>query len=380
MIKISKESKLDALKKSLSRKDKLNFFKLEENKKVKVESIKEADFIQFEDNDKNIFDLNEITNFYNDDKPQDFRSVVFCYLHDKSSILDYKNDCSESNIADFKFLVKTELNTWLNGNSDTCAFIKNEEVDSKEQSDRNLAGESKIVDLKEEVMEDECLKRFKSVEKDLIDHNMMLRGTKNIDFKYLISDFKKLIHFLQHPKNALSQSKIKTSDFSKKLPIIIISPATTSLLSLSNVKSFFENSEYVENDPTKKMANGLVMINHNFSKLTPSPYQIIVVDNVDIFTKPDYWNRVVAIFTTGQEWQFSKYKYPNPEFLFQRYAGFYLSYIGDLIPEKIQKWNVSVLEISRGKDRFRDKMIVNEFWSRIEKILLTKGYGKNSAF
>ncbi|ABN67393.2 accessory factor associated with RNA polymerase II [Scheffersomyces stipitis CBS 6054] len=369
------------LHRATTHKEPIKFFKIEGSDSQSTESIKDATHVQFGNNEENIYDLNSITNFYNEDKPQNLRAVIFCWLHDKSSIVDYKNECSELGIADFKFLVKTELTTWLNGNSDSCTFVKDEKVgevavDSSSKSKLitpSTATDATTTDKKHK-LEDPQIERISQFERDSIDHNAALRGSKNVEFGQLVSDAKRLIQQLKRSKpNGAAASR---DSGPKKKPLIIVSPASTALLSLSNVKQFLEEGKFTEPNPTNRPSGGLVTINHPSERLIPVAHQIMVVDNVDMFTKPEYWDNVVAIFTTGQSWQFAKYKYSQPETLFQRYAGFFLSYSGDPTPPQIKDWNVSEIKVDRGDKRFRDKMIVKDFWAEIEKILLAKGYGK----
>lgn len=357
----------------------------ENGEELEGNKVKDAKMVKFEGIEEPI-SLNTMTNFYNEDKPKDLRAVLFCWLHDKSSIVDYRNECIEYGIADFKFLVKTELNTWLNGNSDSCAFIKEEgekeaEKAAPEEKEKEQEIQEDPAESKKRKLEDEQVTRILSHEKDLIDHNVVLRGSKNIDFGYLLSDARRLISHLKKAKPSSLRHDSSRRDVDrtpKKQPIIIISPATTSLLSLNNVKQFLEEGVFV--DPTastiQKPSSGIVSITHKSDKLIPTAQKIMVVDSVDIFTKPEYWDRVVAIFTTGQTWQFSKYKYTKPEVLFQRYPGFFLGYQGDVTPKQIKEWNITELRVDRGEKRFRDKMVVRDFWTIIEKALIARGYGK----
>lgn len=360
---------LKALKDCAISKKPITFFKSEGDVKTETDSIKDASHVKLGDLE---FELDELTSFYNEEVAQTLRAVVFCWMHDKSSIVDYKNECSELGISDFKFLVKTELSTWLVGNSDSCTFIKDDQVVDEPKVGETVAAVEGTV--KKHKLEDPQIERISQHERDSIDHNATLRGTKNIDFGYLVSDAKKLIVQLKRSKPS-AQIKSKTLA-PKKQPIIIVSPATTALLSLSNIKEFLEEGRYVEANPSNKPSSGLVTLHHKSDRLVSTAQQIMVVDNVEMFNKPEYWDRVIAIFTTGQAWQFAKYKFSKPEILFQRYAGFFVSYQGDPTPPKIKDWNVSEIKVDRGDKRFRDKMIVRDFWFDIEKILVSKGYGK----
>lgn len=301
--------------------------------------------------------LDQTTNFYNEDKPQLLRAVIFAWLHDKLLIVDYRNQCAEKGIPDFKFLVKTELLTWLAGNLETCTFIQGEE-----QAETKGASE----------LDDPQLQRILANERELVDHNAALRGLKNIDFGYLISDAKKLAAQLKRSKGS-APAPAKRAKSHLKQPIIIVLPATTALLQLLNAKQFLEDGVFVE--PSHPAMGNVITVSHPLENIVPAGHQIMVVDNVDLFTKPEYWDRVIAIFTTGQAWQFAKYKYLKPEQLFQHYPGFYLGYSGDPTPLALATWNVHDIKVDRGDKRFRDKAIVRDFWLDIEKILIAKGYG-----
>lgn len=356
----------------------LGLLKSEDGLYVPVELMKDASHVKIGDDE---YELDQSTNFYNDDQPQTLRAVVFCWIHDKSSIVDYKNACLESGIADFKFLIKTELSSWLSGNADTCTFIRTDS-DSKSAPDSEAAssdvkGLSQAGSTKRKA-EDPQAERMAKYERELIDHNAALRGSKNIDFGYLIADAKRYIALLKRSKVQKQRTNGTHTTGPKKQPIIIVSPATTALLSLANIKEFLEEGRFVEPglSANKRPSTGLVTLQHESERLVPVAHQFMVVDNVDMFTKPEYWDRVVAIFTTGQAWQFTNYKYSKPELLFQRYAGYYMCYQGDIAPRQIKEWNIHEIRVDRGDKRFRDKMIVRDFWIDMEKILIAKGYGK----
>ncbi|CAI5758909.1 unnamed protein product [Candida verbasci] len=335
-----------------------------------TELINDAIEVQFGNNNEK-FKLDQLTNFYNEDKPQSLKSVVFCWLHDKSSIVEYKKECANYGIQDFKFLVKTELNTWLNGSTDSCQFVKEEEEEKESKAEKSSAKRK---------FSDPQIERISKFEIESVDHNAALRGSKNIDFSYLINDAKRFMHELKRSKpSTTSYSSSRSNGFSngtkKKSPIIMVSPATTALLSLSNIKQFLEEGKFIEPQQLSKPNGNLVMVSHESDKIIPSGQRIMIVDNVDMFTKPEYWDRVIAIFTTGQAWQFSKYKYQKPETLFQKYPGYYLGYSSESTPKQIKEWNVNEIKVDRDK-RFKDKLVVRDFWIELEKQLINKGYGK----
>lgn len=322
-----------------------------------TDSIRAATHVRFGDAPER-YALDAETAFYNDDQRQPLRAVVFCWTHDKLSIVDYKNACLENGVPDFKFLVKAELTTWLSGSLDSCKFIRDDAAAEEAPAERKRA------------LQDPQMERIGAFELAAVDHNAALRGSKNLVLKSLVPEAKRFAAQLKRAKTA----KHAASAAAKKQPIVIVSPATTALLSLSNIKEFLEEGRFVE-PARKRPDNGVVIVNHPSDRLAAAAQLLMVVDNVDLFTKPEYWDRVVAIFTTGQAWQFAKYKYSKPEALFQRYAGFYVAYTGDIVPKHIHDWNVNVVHVDHGDKRFRDKMIVKDLWAHLERILLAKDYG-----
>lgn len=375
---MSEDNIIDVLRHATINKEGLDFFIVSSDGEKPTESIKEATHVKLGKREK-LVSLDEITQFYNEDKPQTLRAVIFCWLHEKSSIVDYKNECIKNGIPDFKFLVKTELTTWLSGNSDTCSFVKRDEGSSGISQGHKPGGAAPDKpSSKKRKLEDPQIERISRYERESVNHNVVLRGSKNIEFSYLISDAKRFISQLKRSKTSSRSNGHIGNRGPQKQPIIIISPASTSLISLTNIKEFLEDGRFVEpsKSTNKKPENGIVIINHNSDKLVQSAQLIMVVDNVDLFTKPEYWDRVIAIFTTGQAWQFAKYKYSKPELLFQRYPGFFVNYLNDITPRQIKDWNVTELKVDRGERRFRDKLVVRDFWSQIEKVLIARGYGK----
>jgi parafibromin len=124
------------------------------------------------------------------------------------------------------------------------------------------------------------------------------------------------------------------------------------------------------------------------SSSTPDSSQrlmrFILADSTINF-KPDYWQRLVAVFTTGQSWQFKTYKWSNPPELFRHAAGIYVGMTGEYVPNQITEWGrgVNTFEVARwdekkgvdGAGRWRDREIVENIWAIIEENMRAKGWG-----
>lgn len=277
---------------------------------------------------------------------------------------------------------------------------------------------------KNKIDNDVLLKSISVHEIELIDHNKALRGTqKNNDFSNLIreceykilrplkqnaksssslgSSSKVLSHTSskskdssrsvnEGSKNGVSKSSSKSSKslisadssqslsniLKKKDPIIILSPSAISMLNMDNIKEFLEDGKFTSTENNNKgvsNSNSMLKITRNSKKFNRK-IKFLIVNNVEkFFIKPEYWDRVVAVFTTGQEWQFKNYRTNKPNLLFQKIKGFYINYNGDVVPENIKNWNVQVISLDRNQ-RFKDRQISELMWESIERFMLSKGY------
>eukprot|EP00466_Bigelowiella_natans_P013351 jgi/Bigna1/136532/aug1.34_g11240 len=72
------------------------------------------------------------------------------------------------------------------------------------------------------------------------------------------------------------------------------------------------------------------------------------------------WHQVVAVFASGQKWQFDEYPFSTPAEIFERVRGFHLAREGAEIKQTIKNWNVRILRI--GNRRSEDNATVYSFW------------------
>jgi parafibromin len=157
---------------------------------------------------------------------------------------------------------------------------------------------------------------------------------------------------------------------------------------MSNIKQFLENGIFVPADSASAGSMGSANLLYT-SRLMPSidsqrPFRFILVDTPDQF-KPDYWQRVVAVFTTGQTWQFKSYKWQNPAELFSHVLGIYLGWNGEGTPETVRGWGrmVKVAGVDKWtpyqgeKGRWRDREVVEGIWTSIEESMRRGGWTKD---
>lgn len=172
-------------------------------------------------------------------------------------------------------------------------------------------------------------------------------------------------------------------------PIILLSPSASSLLRMSNIKSFLEHGVYIPADSTLAGSSTTANILH-ISRVLPSvdpsrPLRFILVDTPEQF-KPDYWQRVVAVFTTGQIWQFKSYKWQQAPDLFKHALGIYVGWRGEDVPATVKGWGRGVMSTAVDKwntqgcvqARWRDREVVEGIWRGIEEAMTSRGWGNET--
>ncbi|KAG0308719.1 accessory factor associated with RNA polymerase II [Dissophora globulifera] len=162
-----------------------------------------------------------------------------------------------------------------------------------------------------------------------------------------------------------SQSKSKSS--SSRIPIIIIPAAITSMITMYNIKQFLEDQVFVESQELRNKGgakpNRLTVERRQKPNEThKTPYHVL--DSTDNL-RPEDWDRVVCVFTTGAEWQFKKWKWQKPIELFAHVKGFYVKWADEQSKESIKTWNVEVLNLNRSR-RHADRAVVTEFWDKLQ--------------
>ena len=179
-------------------------------------------------------------------------------------------------------------------------------------------------------------------------------------------------------------------------PIVLLSPSASSLLRLSNIKSFLDTGFFVPPDhPTLASHSGTNLLHimrqlKSLDAMLPPgasrrPYRFIVVDSPEMF-KPDYWSRVVAVFTTGQTWQFKGYKWRDPPELFKNVLGIFVGWRGEEVPAVVRGWGrgVATFQVDRWDEklhgdgraerRWRDREVVEGIWGAVEGHMRGRGW------
>ncbi|KAL9648864.1 hypothetical protein ABK040_003794 [Willaertia magna] len=168
----------------------------------------------------------------------------------------------------------------------------------------------------------------------------------------------------------IGNTTVNKKDDKKKLPIILLPPGRSSLLTLYNVKDFLQYGKFITTEDKKKENNNNVKPKEVIIRHLKTNQKYIVYDNTKYLNKNHDWDRVVAIFTIGQPWQFkdSENWFSNdPVKIFTKKKGFALLYeLDNNINSNVLKWNIQQLLISKGESkRHLDATVARQFWMAI---------------
>ncbi|KAL7273627.1 accessory factor associated with RNA polymerase II [Rhizina undulata] len=357
--------------------------------------------------------LSAPTRFIKSDKtPVDLRSIYFAWQHREDTIPDYiskAQSLGDEVVTNLAFLERLELVTWLEGGQEESEFIgplqaagaataagaaagAGDELGGSvsqgkaSQSSQALAGKVRVTDPR--------LLEIYSYERVVSNRNLHLRGIKPTDFSHVRKQAEDFITRLRAQKDTMTPQpssgskhalplrpgsthpgKPAASKSRNKDPIILLSPSASSLLNMSNVKPFLESGVFSPPTPHSSSSPQLQHVSRLLPTLHPTqPIRFIIVDTPEKF-KPDYWERVVAVFTTGQLWQFKNYRWSNPVDLFREVRGFYVGWDGERVPDTVKGWGGGVVNLSldRGR-RFRDREVCEVVWEGIERFMRGKGW------
>ncbi len=177
----------------------------------------------------------------------------------------------------------------------------------------------------------------------------------------------------------LSQSRLNPStnpQKSRKSPIIIIPNTPTSLITMLNALDILQELKFVSTDEKRKASQNqnapkdCEIIMHK--KDDGKNQQFKIVDNINKMLDQD-WDRVVAVFAQGQQWQFKGWPFgstnpPNPADIFSKVKGFHLKLAGNPIDPNIAKWSVTVVELDPHK-RHLDRARLLTLWDELDRYL-----------
>lgn len=157
---------------------------------------------------------------------------------------------------------------------------------------------------------------------------------------------------------------------SKGSPIMIVPNSMTCVISSLNIKDFLVDKAYVsikdkKKGGTKRQASQTLRL-----PLKPggTPQEVRVTDN-PASIKDDEWDRVVAVFVAGQEWQFKPMRWKDPVELFKNVVGIHITQDDvDVSKTPVGKWRCSVIRINTSR-RHLDAVAAGEAMKAIHNYM-----------
>ncbi|XP_016464109.1 protein CDC73 homolog [Nicotiana tabacum] len=170
---------------------------------------------------------------------------------------------------------------------------------------------------------------------------------------------------------------LKGSKIGEGVPIILVPSAFSTLITIYNVKEFLEDGVFIPTDVKLKQMKGMkpdcITVQKKFSRDR-------VVTAYEVRDKPsalkaEDWDRVVAVFVLGKEWQFKDWPFKNHVEIFNKIVGFFLRFEDDSVEsaKTAKQWNVKIISISKNK-RHQDRAAALEVWEKLEEFMRSRSH------
>ncbi|KAL5785580.1 hypothetical protein ACOSQ2_007972 [Xanthoceras sorbifolium] len=179
------------------------------------------------------------------------------------------------------------------------------------------------------------------------------------------------------PKPKMLQ--LKGGKIGEGVPIILVPSAFQTLLTIYNVKEFLEDGVYIPTDVKVKSMNGVrpecVTVQKKFSRDRDQVVKAYEVRDKPAALKPEDWDRVVAVFVLGKEWQFKDWPFKDHVEIFNKIIGFFMRFEDDSVESAkiVKQWNVKIISISKNK-RHQDRAAALEVWDRLEEFVRSRSH------
>ncbi|TIC27120.1 CDC73-domain-containing protein [Wallemia mellicola] len=322
-------------------------YKLENNF---VENLKDSTSILI---DNTPFNKDQKTKLYLNDEFLTLDILVNLLNYKDKPFIDYVKLSKDANIPFISALDRKSIIDYLTGVTDSHKYIQ----DSSSNKKRFVTNQQ----------DREIVKKIKQNEIDLDDRLTCLRADKQLNYSSIQQSVANKLASFNKPRHQQSSSNQQKKPTNMS-PIIIIPSSPTSLISIFNVKSFLSDATFQTTQQAKQSNDSpddLITVYRTKNSQHSSKWYII--NSVETLNKfgPDAWERVVAVFTTGQLWQFKQYKWSDPRDLFRNVKGIYMHYSNEPINANIRDWNVSTFAIDKDK-RHTDKSLVSNFWRQLD--------------
>ncbi|GMH18832.1 hypothetical protein Nepgr_020673 [Nepenthes gracilis] len=152
----------------------------------------------------------------------------------------------------------------------------------------------------------------------------------------------------------------KGSKIGEGVPIILVPSASATLITIYNVKEFLEDGVFIPTDVKMKQMKGpkpeCVTVQKKFSRDRDRVVTAYEVRDKPSALKAEDWDRVVAVFVLGKEWQFKDWPFKDHVEIFNKIIGFYMRFEDDSVEsaKNVKQWNVKIISISKNK-RHQDR-------------------------
>ncbi|KAF6138149.1 hypothetical protein GIB67_033563 [Kingdonia uniflora] len=183
---------------------------------------------------------------------------------------------------------------------------------------------------------------------------------------------------LGYESTPIPKMHMKGSKVGEGVPIILVPSASQTLITMYNVKEFLEDGVFISTDVKMKQMKGVakpdcVTVQKKFSRER-------VVTAYEVRDKPsalkaEDWDRVVAVFVLGKEWQFKDWPFKDHVEIFNKIIGFFMRFEDDSVESAklVKQWNVKIISISKNK-RHQDRAAALEVWDRLEEFVRSRSH------
>ncbi|KAJ6903493.1 hypothetical protein NC651_020854 [Populus alba x Populus x berolinensis] len=179
---------------------------------------------------------------------------------------------------------------------------------------------------------------------------------------------------LGYDSAAKPKMHLKGGKIGEGVPIILVPSAFQTLIAIYNVKEFLEDGIYIPTDVKVKQMKGpkpeCVTVQKKFSTDRNRVMTAYDVRDKPSALKADDWDRVVAVFVFGKEWQFKDWPFKDRVEIFNKIIGFFMRFEDDSVESAkiVKQWNVKIISISKNK-RHTDRAAALEMRDRLEEFM-----------
>uniref|UniRef100_A0A2P2LFT3 Protein CDC73 homolog n=1 Tax=Rhizophora mucronata TaxID=61149 RepID=A0A2P2LFT3_RHIMU len=172
---------------------------------------------------------------------------------------------------------------------------------------------------------------------------------------------------------------LKGGKMGEGVPIILVPSAFQTLITIYNVKEFLEDGVYIPADVKVKQMKGpkpeCVTVQKKFGADRNRVMTAYEVRDKPSALKAEDWDRVVAVFVLGKEWQFKDWPFKDHVDIFNKIIGFFMRFEDDSVEsaKNVKQWNVKIISISKNK-RHQDRAAALEVWDRLEEFVRSRSH------